>query len=169
MGEENYLQHYMNAAGLTQYRLAKISGISQAHISKLARGTAQAKPETLEKLAPALRISYEELMRAAGYIKDVTVTPDSPAMTTMNVIFSDHQIVPELARLVAKLSQDEQNLLVATLAAGSDVRRLLDKVAADPLFDAEDLRGFIRIISKAALSTPYVPTDRNPQDNSGVS
>ncbi len=46
---------------LTQEELALISGVSRVAIARLETGAAQAKPETVRKLAKALKIKPEDL------------------------------------------------------------------------------------------------------------
>lgn len=59
----------------TQRKLAILSKISPATISRIEAGIQQAEPETLKKLAPHLKIPYEDLMEAAGYIKKKNDNP----------------------------------------------------------------------------------------------
>jgi len=56
-------------------QLALYSGISAAHISRLERGLRPIpSPDTIRKLAKPLGITYEELMKAAGYLSDDIIT-----------------------------------------------------------------------------------------------
>ena len=53
----------------SQSMLADASSVDNSTIARLERGETKPMPDTLKKLAPILKISYEELMRAAGYLK----------------------------------------------------------------------------------------------------
>jgi transcriptional regulator with XRE-family HTH domain len=50
-------------SALTQQKLSRISGVSQDTISDLERGEREAQPRTIRKLAKALKVEPEELMR----------------------------------------------------------------------------------------------------------
>lgn len=54
----------------SQRKLAMISSVSNSTVSRIESATSDADPETLKKLAPCLGVSYEELMKVAGYIKE---------------------------------------------------------------------------------------------------
>lgn len=63
----------------TQRQLALQSKVSPATISRIEAGIQNAEPKTLAKLAPFLKISYEELLQMAGYLpKPVADDTDSP-------------------------------------------------------------------------------------------
>lgn len=50
-------------------QLAKESGISAAQISRIENGKrVLPKPQTIKSLSVALGVTYEELMRSAGYL-----------------------------------------------------------------------------------------------------
>jgi len=53
-------------AGLSQYALARQSGLSVRYIQLLERGERRPKIETLEKLARGLGVPFEEVAAAAG-------------------------------------------------------------------------------------------------------
>ncbi|MHB1681208.1 MAG: helix-turn-helix domain-containing protein [Bacilli bacterium] len=61
----------------SQRKLALAAGISAATLSRIESGSQRPLPETLRELAKCLLgISYTELLRAAGYIDEVTSTAD---------------------------------------------------------------------------------------------
>ncbi|KXZ20112.1 XRE family transcriptional regulator [Bacillus nakamurai] len=60
---------------MTVNQLATYSGVSAAGISRIENGKRGVpKPATIKKLAEALKIPYEELMKKAGYIETVQET-----------------------------------------------------------------------------------------------
>jgi transcriptional regulator with XRE-family HTH domain len=57
-------------AGYTQTQLARITGLSQGHISDLERGDKQARPVTIRKLAIALNVPMPALLAACMHGAD---------------------------------------------------------------------------------------------------
>jgi transcriptional regulator with XRE-family HTH domain len=53
------LRRQREKAGLTQYALAKLSGLSRATLSALELGTREPSWETVQRLAAALKVDYE--------------------------------------------------------------------------------------------------------------
>lgn len=51
-------------------QIALYAGVSNGYLSRIRRGmlTSPPSPDILKRLAPHLRVSYEELLQAAGYI-----------------------------------------------------------------------------------------------------
>lgn len=63
-----YLIWLREKAGHSQASLAKVSGVWNSTIARIESGqTSNPDPSTLEKLAPFLKVSKEELLIAAGY------------------------------------------------------------------------------------------------------
>ncbi len=52
----------------SQRQLSIFSGVSNTTISRMESGEQKASPQTLEKLAPHLNCSFEDLMVQAGYL-----------------------------------------------------------------------------------------------------
>lgn len=93
-------------AGLSTRELERLSGVSKAYISQMETGGRNVPtPDILRKLAPHLKVSYEDLMKAAGYI-------DIPAE-------------PKYAQLKAVSLTDEY---IAKGLTEADIRRILDSV-----------------------------------------
>jgi len=67
-----YLQWWFRETGWGPTRLANSAGVSQSLVSKWAHPDrsrrARPSPKNLERLAPALGRSYEDLMKMAGYL-----------------------------------------------------------------------------------------------------
>lgn len=70
MGDEGrfavYLRGLMDARGLTSYRLAQLSGLTQQHIGKVLLGKRDATDDVIERLAPFLEASPAELKARAA-------------------------------------------------------------------------------------------------------
>lgn len=93
-------------AGLSTREIERLSGVSKAYISQMETGGRNVPtPDILRKLAPHLKVSYEDLMKAAGYI-------DIPAE-------------PKYAQLKAVSLTDEY---IAKGLTEADIRRILDSV-----------------------------------------
>lgn len=70
-----YISELRNEKGLSQRKLAELSGVSNTEISRIESGERKkVSPEILKALAPHLGVSYEKLMEVAGYIT-ITSTP----------------------------------------------------------------------------------------------
>lgn len=66
----DYLRDIREKRGFSINQLADKSGVSNAHISRLERGLRPApSPKVIEKLAYALKVDPQEMMRVAGYLK----------------------------------------------------------------------------------------------------
>jgi HTH-type transcriptional regulator, competence development regulator len=64
-----YIKRVRESKKLGVNQLAQYAGISAAQISRIENGKREnPKPETLAKLAKALKVDYDELMSKAGYI-----------------------------------------------------------------------------------------------------
>ena len=57
----NRIKEYRTKAGMMQGELAKLAGISQPYLHDLEHGNRGAKPETLQRIASALRVSVQDL------------------------------------------------------------------------------------------------------------
>ena len=55
------LEQALEVAGMTKYRLAKLTGISQVQIGRLASGERDATPDAVQAIAPHLGLSVEEM------------------------------------------------------------------------------------------------------------
>lgn len=66
-----YIKKLREEKNFSQRQLGLYSGVSNTEISKIESGKRQnPSPEILEKIAPYLDTTYEELMSVAGYIKN---------------------------------------------------------------------------------------------------
>jgi SOS-response transcriptional repressor LexA len=59
------LKSALSAQGLTKYRLAQVSGVSEGLLSRLASGKQLPSDETIDRLAPVLGVSSDGLKAAA--------------------------------------------------------------------------------------------------------
>ena len=58
---ENKVRYWRKKRGLTQDRLAELSGLSRVSISEIERGTADPKISTIKALAKALNVEFAEI------------------------------------------------------------------------------------------------------------
>lgn len=81
-----YIRRLRESKKLGVNQLATYSGISAAQISRIETGERkQPRPETIAKLAQALKIPYEVLMEKAGYINQM----DQKSSEDINTAFYD--------------------------------------------------------------------------------
>ena len=93
-------------AGLSTREIERLSGVSKAYISQMETGGRNVPtPDILRKLAPHLKVSYEDLMKAAGYI-DIPAEPKYAQLKEVNL--TDEYIAKGLTE--------------------ADIRRILDSV-----------------------------------------
>ena len=58
---ENKVRYWRKKRGLTQDRLAELSGLSRVSISEIERGTADTKISMIKALAKALDVEFAEI------------------------------------------------------------------------------------------------------------
>ncbi|SIS89046.1 helix-turn-helix domain-containing protein [Alicyclobacillus vulcanalis] len=63
-----FLARLRESQSLSQRKLAELSGVSSATISRIESGLITPNPETLVAIAPHLNIPVEDLLKAAGYM-----------------------------------------------------------------------------------------------------
>ncbi|WP_312906809.1 helix-turn-helix domain-containing protein [Tissierella praeacuta] len=103
-----------NKKGYSQRKLAMVSGVSNSTISRIENATSDTDPETLKKLAPCLDISYEELMKAAGYMKEYsnitkeTLSDEGFKKILPAVIEALSEIIPNFDLTFEKLDDDSK-------------------------------------------------------------
>jgi transcriptional regulator with XRE-family HTH domain len=84
--------------------LAQASQVWGTTITRIEEGRTKSPSfETLKKLAPFLKVSYEELLKAAGYLED-----DS----TLTIEMTDGRTYTELNRAIKDLTSEEQKAVL---------------------------------------------------------
>ncbi|SHH09095.1 helix-turn-helix domain-containing protein [Desulfosporosinus lacus] len=116
----DYLSNLIKNKKYSYRQLAMLADIDHSYISKMINGKAGIpSPDILKKLAKPLGISYEELMKAAGYlcekgpdqvslhsypfVRDTPLNYNDPTEKIKAAITSD----PELAEFWEEISQRE--------------------------------------------------------------
>lgn len=119
----DYLRRLRKERNLSINELAEKSGISNAQISRLENGERGIpKPETIQKIAEALEVPYEEMMVVAGYISaDVYLE-----LLKTNKINIPEELKPivEERKLIEKKTKEAQEEGVALLDAVVKIRKL---------------------------------------------
>lgn len=101
-----YLKHLRKLRGYNIMELAKLSSVSPSYISRLERGSRQTpKPEVLKKLAPHLRVSYNQMMIKAGYLNEKTDCLTIDDQETKDLLLSLTERKRELLKSVDGLSE----------------------------------------------------------------
>jgi transcriptional regulator with XRE-family HTH domain len=62
-----FVRQQREAAGWTQAKLADEAGVQRSQVLRIERGDIRPGPDTLSRLADALRIAVEDLYALAGY------------------------------------------------------------------------------------------------------
>ena len=65
------IRNYRTSAGLSQEKLAELSGCHPTYIGQLERGEKNATVESIEKIASALNVSLSKLFEQLGDRKSV--------------------------------------------------------------------------------------------------
>lgn len=106
-GFGRYLENLRLHSGyVAQIDLAKISGVSKSSISRMEAGETEPKPETLKKLAPFLKVSYNDLMKEAGYIEakeDIYIKLEGRKGTTIDLSHLSEEDQEYIFNLAEKL------------------------------------------------------------------
>ncbi|MGG1480479.1 helix-turn-helix domain-containing protein [Bacillus smithii] len=89
----------------SQRQLSLASGVSNGTIARIEGGTQKATPATLKKLAPYLKgVTYEDLMKAAGYIENSdSESDDLPPLTEKE----ERDIARDLEKMLSDLESKE--------------------------------------------------------------
>lgn len=67
----SYIKNVRESKNMTLNQVALYAEISAAQLSRIETGKrGTPKPQTIEKIAHALKVNYNELMKIAGYIED---------------------------------------------------------------------------------------------------
>ncbi|BDH60090.1 hypothetical protein MTP04_02200 [Lysinibacillus sp. PLM2] len=90
-----YIKKVRDDKGMTLGQLATYSGISAAQLSRIENGKRGIpKPPTIERIAKALKIDYEELMIKAGYIEEpLKPQPVRPDFEITDDIFNSPKVL----------------------------------------------------------------------------
>lgn len=78
-----YFKNLYESRRLNKAELSRLSGVSDATLSRIESATQQPSPATLTKLAPVLLVTEKELMIRAGYIIDTEDEQDDPVITAI--------------------------------------------------------------------------------------
>lgn len=121
MDFSEYIKSLRKEKKLRLVDLEKLSGVSKTHISRLEREKNKLpKPETLKKLAPALGVTYEHLMYAAGLYQD---TPEEEFIS--NIDLSDEALFKKFNFSLdgRPLSEEEAKNIIAFLRVARSMNK----------------------------------------------
>lgn len=101
-----YLKSLRLARNLTTRQVEIYSGVSNSYLSQLENGKRGIpKPAILKKLAPIYKVSYEELLRAAGIIETGEIVYTPPEEESFDTIIKEFK----------SMEKDEQYEVIKTL------------------------------------------------------
>jgi transcriptional regulator with XRE-family HTH domain len=116
-----YIERLRLEAGYdTREALAKESGVFGTTIMRIEEGrTKKVSPDTLKKLAPFLKVSVHELMKAAGYLSEETsqIKEERADYLTRNFV---NEVVKTVKKSDKALSPAEENLVLSIISATID-------------------------------------------------
>lgn len=96
----DYIKRVRDEKGLTLNQVALYAEISAAQLSRIETGKrGTPKPQTIEKIATALKVDYNELMKIAGYLNTETT---SSALTKKD----ERDIAKKLESILGDLDND---------------------------------------------------------------
>jgi len=117
-----YIKKLREKRGYTQRQLSYLSKISNTEISRIESGKRKnPSPEILKKLAPHLGVPYEDLMRAANYLK-----PSNPALEEKILTILANN--PHLLEFLQVLNQQDISLLEKIKNLPEKDRKLLETI-----------------------------------------
>ena len=115
----SYIKNLREQNDLSQRELAERSGVSNAEISRLETGgRKKPSPMVLKSLAPYLGVSYEELMRQAGYFEE---TVDHQGYTENLYRNENGQLVDIITRAKDMYNKDSNWANLAYRVSASDL------------------------------------------------
>lgn len=86
----SYVQELRRERNYTIRQLGVRSGVTHAHISLIEKGQRLPTPAVIAKLAPPLRVAYEDLLRVAGYLPqrghEPPPTPDQETLMLLRQV-----------------------------------------------------------------------------------
>ncbi|WP_449354725.1 helix-turn-helix domain-containing protein [Virgibacillus natechei] len=101
-----YLKEKRDEKGYTINQLSLYSSISAAQLSRIENGKRGVpKAENIQKLAEALSVPYDEIMRVAGYYKpsDTKQQQELPELSEKD----ERDIATDLEKMINNLSNDD--------------------------------------------------------------
>lgn len=113
----DYIKRVRESKNMTLNQVAMYSEISAAQLSRIETGKrGTPKPSTIEKLAQALKIDYNELMKVAGYIDRSTslleinnkfIAPIDEVKAILTTREFENKILPDEKKLLDDIRSSE--------------------------------------------------------------
>lgn len=100
-----WVEERLRELGVERAEVEKLCGVKQPTLSRLIAGKNRPQPETLEKLAPVLQASVDELLSKAGYPLIRTAASPPPAADLVNKADMDLLLDPDI-RIIARQSKE---------------------------------------------------------------
>ncbi|TFJ92838.1 helix-turn-helix domain-containing protein [Lentibacillus salicampi] len=102
-----YLKEKRDEKGFTINQLSLYSGISAAQLSRIENGKRGVpKAENIQKLAEALLVPYDEIMRVAGYYKPNDTKQQEQELPELSEK-DERDIAKDLEKMIKNLSNDD--------------------------------------------------------------
>lgn len=99
------IKRHRKAKGMSQYALAAAVGVPDSTIYRLERGEFKLpKPDTLQRIARALDVEFEELFEIAGY--DAPGLPEVPVYLRRKLDLSD-EAAAKVERYIERIKKQD--------------------------------------------------------------
>ena len=157
-----YIRGLREGRGMTVNQLAMYSGVSAAQISRIETGKRGVpKPETLKKIADALKAPYEELMAKAGYIENESIVTDfiDNAPNDIKELLSNPDVLSNLDQLLKDVFSLTSELIGLNNAEGmmkvlqkdgieltEQQKEIANQITAEMIFDKLDLQAKLNML-----------------------
>ena len=98
----DWVQNELNKRNWSHADLARRSGITQTHISRIMSQMRKPGPDALLNIAKAFQIAPEEVMRRAGLLP-----------SSANALLDEQQLLQELHKKIDRLSAEDRQIILA--------------------------------------------------------
>ena len=103
-----YFEKILKERGLTAYRVAKETGVTQSTLSDWKRGRSTPKTENMKKIADFLNVSVDYLMTGKEPTSTSSTTPESDPQLTAR---DERDIAKDLDSIMSKIRSGEEGPL----------------------------------------------------------
>ncbi|KXB02157.1 hypothetical protein AKJ43_02340 [candidate division MSBL1 archaeon SCGC-AAA261D19] len=127
-----------NKLGLTQSKLAELSGITQAYVAKIESGSADPRISTLERISKALEeIASKESFTAEQIMTKpiISVKPDDKIKKAIELMVSSDISQMPILQNNQQLGSIAEDTLIRKISAGEDIFKLVEQTIGSIMDD----------------------------------
>ncbi|MGN7479008.1 helix-turn-helix domain-containing protein [Solibacillus silvestris] len=131
-----YIKKIRDSKGMTLNQVAMYAEISAAQLSRIETGKrGTPKPQTIEKIAQALKVDYNDLMQIAGYLNEEDITHEVIiADKKITLSEDDFKILQELKKhpiAFEDLKSDPEKKIKQMIGSWDKIKKLLSEIDED--------------------------------------